>query len=192
MKGKHSTNQHISWWEATTAKNQHMFWKYFSTLNNMKKNIHLTLAIQNRPINSDQVWQAEKQTQKTFFEVVSVVFGGVQHPFKTYIFIADTHARDKSQLSPKARTRKELHAVAILRGSLGGPWPPRFLLGPPFGPRSFFLNFPFQFVWLTYAGLPNAFCKNTGHFVNSARSKLCRNSEAAQGKQRQFVLLSHN
>jgi len=25
-------------------------------------------------------------------------------------------------------------------------------------------------------GLPDAFCKNTGHLVNSARSKLCRNS----------------
>jgi len=25
-------------------------------------------------------------------------------------------------------------------------------------------------------GLPNAFCKNTGHFVNSVRFKLCRNS----------------
>ena len=48
-----------------------------------------------------------------------------------------------------------LFAVAILRGDLGGPWPPRFLLGPP----SFFLHFPFKFVWLTYAVLPNAFCK---------------------------------
>jgi len=61
--------------------------------------------------------------------------------------------------------------VAILRG---GGWvghrPLRFFLGPQFGPLSFFLNFPFKFVWLTYAGLPNAFCKNTGHFVNSARS----------------------
>jgi len=37
-------------------------------------------------------------------------------------------------------------------------------------------------------GLPDAFCKNTGHFVNSTRpstrSKLCRKSLAAQGKQR--------
>jgi len=43
-------------------------------------------------------------------------------------------------------------------------------------------------------GLPDEFCKNTGHFVNSARprSKFCRNSLAAQGKQRQCVLLSHN
>ena len=32
--------------------------------------------------------------------------------------------------------------------------------------------------------VPDAFCKNTGHFVNSARSKLCRNSYVAQGKQR--------
>ena len=46
---------------------------------------------------------------------------------------------------------------------------------------SFFLNL--KIFWLTYAGLPNAFCKNTGHFVNSARSKLCRNSQVAQGKQ---------
>ena len=61
-------------------------------------------------------------------------------------------------------------------GGLGGPWPTRFLLNPPLAPPVFFLNFPFKFVWLTYAGLPNAFCKNTGHFVNSARSELCRNS----------------
>ena len=47
-----------------------------------------------------------------------------------------------------------LRAVAILRGGLGGPWPPSFLLGPPFGPPSFFLNFPFKFVWLTHTGLP--------------------------------------
>ena len=67
-------------------------------------------------------------------------------------------------------------AVAILKGGLGGPWPRRFLLGPPFGSPSFFLNFPLKFVWLTYAELPNVFCKNTGHFVNSARSELCRNS----------------
>ena len=60
--------------------------------------------------------------------------------------------------------------------SKGGP-------GWPMAP-SFFLNFPFKFVWLTYAGLPNAFCKNTGHFVNSARSTLCRSSYAAHGKQR--------
>jgi len=65
-----------------------------------------------------------------------------------------------------------LRPVAILREGLSGP--PRFLLGPPFGSPSFFLNF--KIVWLIYAGLPNAFCKNTGHFVNSARSKLCRNS----------------
>ena len=59
--------------------------------------------------------------------------------------------------------------------SKGGPrWAmtPHIFAWPP----SFFLNFPFKFVWLTYAGLPNAFCKNTGHFVNSARSELCRNS----------------
>jgi len=77
--------------------------------------------------------------------------------------------------------------VAILRGGwvghgppsslLGPPFaPPSSLLGPPFGPPSYFLNFPFKFVWLTNTGLPNAFCKNTGHFVNSARSELCRNS----------------
>jgi len=78
------------------------------------------------------------------------------------------------------------------KGGPGWAMVPIFLLCPLFGPLSFFLNFPFKFVWLTYAGLPNAFCKNTGHFVNSDRSKLCRNSEAAQGKQRQFVLLNHN
>jgi len=62
-------------------------------------------------------------------------------------------------------------------GGLGGPCPPPdFCLGSPFGPRRFFLNFPFKFVWLTYVGLPNTFCKNTGHFVNSSRSKLGRNS----------------
>ena len=33
--------------------------------------------------------------------------------------------------------------------SKGGPWPPRFLLGPLFGPPSFFLNLPFKFIWLT-------------------------------------------
>jgi len=53
---------------------------------------------------------------------------------------------------------------------------PGCLLILPFGHPSFFLNFPFKFVGLTYAGLPNAFCKNTGHFVNSARSELYRNS----------------
>ena len=45
-------------------------------------------------------------------------------------------------------------------------------------------------------GVPNrvARCvyKRTGHFVNSARSKLWRNLQAAQGKQRQWVLLRHN
>jgi len=43
-----------------------------------------------------------------------------------------------------------LGPVAILRGGLGGPWPPRFLIGPLFDPPSFFLNFPFKFFWLTY------------------------------------------
>ena len=58
--------------------------------------------------------------------------------------------------------------------SKGGPgWamaPQIFACPPPV----FFLKF--KVVWLTYTGLPNAFCKNTGHFVNSARSKLCHNS----------------
>ena len=60
------------------------------------------------------------------------------------------------------------------KGGLGGPCPHRFLLAPPFGLPSFFLNF--KIVWWTCAELLIAFCKNTGHFVNSARSKLCRNS----------------
>ena len=32
-----------------------------------------------------------------------------------------------------------LGSVAILRGGLGGPWPPSLLLGLPFGPPVFFL-----------------------------------------------------
>jgi len=70
----------------------------------------------------------------------------------------------------------QARAVAILRGAWVGHGPPSFLLRPPFSLPSFFLNFPFKLVWLTYTGLANAFCKNTGHFVNSARSELCRNS----------------
>jgi len=42
-------------------------------------------------------------------------------------------------------------SMAILRGAWVGHAPPRFLLGPLFGPRSFFRYFPFKFVWLTYA-----------------------------------------
>jgi len=61
------------------------------------------------------------------------------------------------------------------KGGPGWAMAPRFFLGPRLAPQ-FFPNFPFEFIWLTYAGLPNAFCKNTGHFVNSAKSKLCRNS----------------
>jgi len=57
-----------------------------------------------------------------------------------------------------------------------GHGPPRFLLGPPFGLPSFLRGSLFKFVWLTYAWLPDAFCKNTGHFVSSDRSELCRNS----------------
>ena len=34
-------------------------------------------------------------------------------------------------------------------GGLGGPWPPRFLLGPCLVLPVFF-NFPFKFIWLTY------------------------------------------
>jgi len=68
-------------------------------------------------------------------------------------------------------------AVAILRKGLGGPWLPQiFAWLPVCPPTSFFPNFLFKFIWLTYVRLPNAFCKHTGHFVNSARSKLCRNS----------------
>ena len=62
------------------------------------------------------------------------------------------------------------------KGGAGWDMAPRFLLGPTFRLPVFLLNFPFKFVWLTYVGLPNAFCKNAGHFVNGARSKLCRNS----------------
>jgi len=41
------------------------------------------------------------------------------------------------------------------------------------------LSFPTLAQTSSYAtevGLPDAFFKNTGHFVNSAKSKLCRNS----------------
>ena len=41
-------------------------------------------------------------------------------------------------------------SVAILRRGLGGPWPPRFLSGPPACPPSFLLNFTFKFAWLTH------------------------------------------
>ena len=41
-------------------------------------------------------------------------------------------------------------SVVILRGGLGGTWPPRFLLGPLLGHPSFFLNFPFKFIWSIY------------------------------------------
>ena len=67
-----------------------------------------------------------------------------------------------------------LWAVAILRGGLVGACPQIFACPPVCPPPSFFLNF--KIVWLAYEGLPNAFCKNTGHSANSARSKLCRNS----------------
>jgi len=40
-------------------------------------------------------------------------------------------------------------------------------------------------------GCQMPFAKLPG-FVNSARSELCGNSQAAQGKQRQSVLLNHN
>ena len=40
-----------------------------------------------------------------------------------------------------------MQPVAILRGGgLGGPWPAQIFAWPP----SFFLNFPFKFVWLAY------------------------------------------
>jgi len=44
---------------------------------------------------------------------------------------------------------------------------------------------PFQAGWAAFSnlgysvfgvGLPDAFCKNTGQFVHSCRSNLCRNS----------------
>jgi len=71
----------------------------------------------------------------------------------------------------------ETSGVLISDDSKGGPeWgmPPKIFVSHPFGPSSSFLNF--EIVWLTYAGLPNAFCKNSGHFVNSTRSKPCHNS----------------
>jgi len=46
--------------------------------------------------------------------------------------------------------------------SKGGPgWamPFQIFAWTPFGPPSFFLNFPFRFVWLTYAGCPMRFVK---------------------------------
>jgi len=36
--------------------------------------------------------------------------------------------------------------------------------------------FTYDFLATLVLGLPDAFCKNTGYFVNSARSKLCRTS----------------
>ena len=86
-------------------------------------------------------------------------------------------ASDFESLSGKFRYRNQtnimlLSSVAILGGGAGWSMAPQIFACPP----SFFLDFTFKFVWLTYAGLPNAFCKNTGHFVNSARSELCRNS----------------
>jgi len=83
--------------------------------------------------------------------------------------VADTGQFGGGDASSICSEPNASQAGEILKGGLGGPCPPpRFLLGAPFGPQCFFLNFPFRFVWLTYVGLPNAFCKNTGHFVNSA------------------------
>jgi len=62
------------------------------------------------------------------------------------------------------------------KGGLGGPRPPQVFAWLPVWPPVFFPNFRFKFLWLTYVGLPNAFCDNTSHFFNRARSKLCRNS----------------
>jgi len=36
------------------------------------------------------------------------------------------------------------------KGGLGGPWPPRIFAWPPAWSLQFFLNFPFEFFWLTY------------------------------------------
>jgi len=47
-------------------------------------------------------------------------------------------------------------------------------------PPIFCLNFPFKFVCLTYAGLPNAFCKNTGHFINHTGSELVSSTEKTE------------
>jgi len=60
------------------------------------------------------------------------------------------------------------------KGEPGWAMLPQIFACPPIWPPQFFLNF--KIVWLAYAGLPNAFYKNTGHSANSARSKLCRNS----------------
>jgi len=59
-------------------------------------------------------------------------------------------------------------------GGAGWAMPPQIFAWPPGCLTRFCLNF--KIVWLTYAGLLNAFCNNTRHFVNSARPKLCRNS----------------
>ena len=40
--------------------------------------------------------------------------------------------------------------VVILRGAGWAMAPPDFWLAPFFGATSFFLNFPYKFVWLTY------------------------------------------
>ena len=106
-------------------------------------------------------------------------------------FVIETKQISRSCPDPIFFKNKKPNPVAILRGARMGRGPPVFAW-PCVCPPSFFLNFPFKFVWLTYARLPNAFCKNAGHFVNSDRSELCRNLQAAQGKQRQSVLLSHN
>ena len=83
-------------------------------------------------------------------------------------------------ISSKSRERKHEASIDNMasgdskRGGLGGPWPPQIFAWPPVWPPHFFPNFPLKFFWLTYARLPNVFFKNTGHFVNSARSALSK------------------
>jgi len=71
------------------------------------------------------------------------------------------------------KVKERLHAVLSGDSKEGPGWAmvPQIFAWPPFVPPSFLLNL--KIVWLTNAGLPNAFCKNTGHFVNSARDLSC-------------------
>jgi len=78
--------------------------------------------------------------------VYSLAFSISQH----WVFQAHTWARLLVFKETFAQTVLQLWTVEILRDGLNEPWPLRFLVGPPFRPPSFFLNFPFKFLWLTY------------------------------------------